>query len=287
MIANDSSGPELQRMRTLPDFKKPPINEAVLSIQFAPLVGLKSAYIGLFWERIRKEFPNVSEQGAIPPVFETFGGIKAAEPPFRFETFMSPPLPRYWFENPANGDLLQVQQDRIVRNWRQGSDNGRAYPRYETIRHAFENNVGQFGTWLSEWDLGSLVVNQCEVTYINLIRLPDSSNPHQQLERISSLWTGRFEDGVKRTIENTNVQLTCVFHHDGKPAGRIYASFQSVFMQATLDPVVKLEITARGKPSSSDVKDAFTYLDIIRQQVVETFAAVTTAEMHEFWERTS
>ncbi|MGH9567283.1 MAG: TIGR04255 family protein, partial [Candidatus Angelobacter sp.] len=63
-------------MRTLPAFTNPPIDELVLSLQFATLERLKSAHIGMFWETIVDRFPNVSEQPPLQPAFETFGGIR-------------------------------------------------------------------------------------------------------------------------------------------------------------------------------------------------------------------
>ena len=70
---SESISREPDRVRDLPDFTNPPLNEVVLSIQFASLTGLKSAHIGLFWERIRSEYPNVTEQATIQTAFETFG----------------------------------------------------------------------------------------------------------------------------------------------------------------------------------------------------------------------
>jgi uncharacterized protein (TIGR04255 family) len=276
---------ETQTMRSLPTFKDPPINEVVLSIQFAALAKLKSAYVGLFWDKIRSKYPTVSEQPAIGPVFETFGGRRFQNPSFSIETLFSPPFPRYWFEKPGNGDLLQLQQDRILRNWRQDASNSRTYPRYPAIRQEFVDDLAFFENWLREEDLGSVLPNQCEVTYINLITLPDGTNPHEQLQRISNVWTGKLGSEIQHGIENTNVQMTCVFHHNEKPAGRIYVNFQSAVTVSDARPVMKLDITARGKPFGEDTAAAFEYLDIARHHVVNMFAALTTKEMHEIWGR--
>ena len=93
-------------MRDLPDFTDPPLNEVVLSIQFAALSKLKSAHIGLLWNRLRAQYPNVTEQPPIQTVFETFGIPSKQIPLMQIETFLSPPMPRYWFEHPNSPDLL-------------------------------------------------------------------------------------------------------------------------------------------------------------------------------------
>src|SRR2546423_14348593 len=68
-------GPEhTQLMRNLPNFTNPPLDELVLSIQFASIEKMKTAHIGMFWEKIEHRFPHVSEQPPIGPAFETFGG---------------------------------------------------------------------------------------------------------------------------------------------------------------------------------------------------------------------
>jgi uncharacterized protein (TIGR04255 family) len=218
-------------------------------------------------------------------MFETFGGIRAA-PTIQVQTLFTPPMPRYWFERPGEPDLLQLQQDRLLRNWRQAPDNSWVYPRYEPIRDALHKDMEEFQDWLRSEELGEVIPNQCEVTYINIIRLPDASNPHTQLHRISNVWSDKITLPQSQTLEHSNVQLVSVFEHEGKQAGRTYTIFQAAFTQVSSEPVVKLDITVRGKPHGETVPAAFDFLDLAREQVVKTFASITTEEMHKFWERT-
>ena len=162
-------------MRDLPNFTDPPLNEIILSIQFATLSNLKSAHIGLLWERLRSEYPIITEQAPIQTVFETFGIPSPAPPLLQIQTFLAAPLPRYWFERPGFPDLLQIQHDRILHNWRQQSDNSRIYPRYEAVKKVFDEEINQFQQWLSDEKIGELRPNQCEVTYINIITLPEGA----------------------------------------------------------------------------------------------------------------
>ncbi|MGZ8300004.1 MAG: hypothetical protein ACXWU5_06290, partial [Rhodoplanes sp.] len=57
-------------------------------------------------------------RATINAVFETFGTPPQPGSAIQFEQFLSPPMPRYWFEKSGTPDLLQVQQDRIIHNWR-------------------------------------------------------------------------------------------------------------------------------------------------------------------------
>jgi uncharacterized protein (TIGR04255 family) len=279
----ESISREPDRVRVLPDFTNPPLNEVVLSIQFAPLVGLKSVHIGLFWERVRSEYPNVTEQAPIQAAFETFG-IPAPVPALQIETLMNLPLPRYWFERPNAPDLLQIQQDRILHNWRQQVDNSRVYPRYEAVKASLKKELEIFQKWLAEEEIGEIKPNQCEVTYVNVISTGEDKYEH--LEKITPLWAGVFSSDHPNTLERPSTQTTFLFSVNDVPAGRVYVNFQPAFLPSDRTPVFRMEITARGRPRGESVADALSFLDIERDQVVRTFAAVTTKEMHKLWERT-
>jgi uncharacterized protein (TIGR04255 family) len=282
--SSESISREPDRVRDLPDFTNPPLNEVVLSIQFASLTGLRSAYIGLFWERIRSEYPSVSEQAPIQAAYETFGIPNQVRPSVQIEMLMTPPLPRYWFERPNAPDLLQIQHDRILHNWRQQTDNSRVYPRYEAVKASLEREVAVFQKWLSEEGVGKIEPNQCEVTYINII--PTGEDKHEHLERITPLWAGAFSASHSNALERAHVQTTFLFSVDDTPAGRVYVSFQPSILPSDGSPIFRMEVTARGRPRGESLADAISFLDLERDQVVRTFAAVTTQEMHKLWGRT-
>jgi uncharacterized protein (TIGR04255 family) len=58
----------------LPSYERPPVSEVVLSVQFASNPQFQIVHAGLFWQLVRDQFPNVSEQIPLQAVFETFGG---------------------------------------------------------------------------------------------------------------------------------------------------------------------------------------------------------------------
>jgi hypothetical protein len=58
----------------LPSFKRPPVNEVVLSVAFDRPSQFSTAHIGNFWHtRLRKELPEVEEQPAYNRPIETDG----------------------------------------------------------------------------------------------------------------------------------------------------------------------------------------------------------------------
>jgi uncharacterized protein (TIGR04255 family) len=273
------------RRPALPNFKNPPVNEVVLSIQFATLEKLRGPHVGLFWKSLRSQYPDISEQGEIPAVFETFGA-PAAQQAFRLQTFLAPPTPRFWLQKEGKPDLLQIQRDRLIHNWRQGPEHP-VYPRYENVRTKFEKEVKKFAEFLDKEELGELEANQCEVTYINIIdTVPSGGDLHTCLDEITPLWSGLTSDRVPGDIENTLVQIRYFLSDGDEKIGRIHVSLQPAFQPSDLKPIFRVEITARGKPRGGSMEEAFNLLDLERSAVVRTFAAVTTTEMHELWGRT-
>jgi uncharacterized protein (TIGR04255 family) len=275
------------RPADLPDFLRPPVSEVALSIQFEALQSFRSAHIGLLWQRVRDQYPKISEQAPLPAAFETFGSVPVIAPTRPIiEALMSPPMPRFWFESLDSRDLLQIQQDRIIQNWRR-REAEEEYPRYETIRGRFLSNVEKFVDLLRSEMIGELRPNQCEVTYVNAVETPGGESPDQQLQRITPLWAGRFSEPYPLEVENTILQTRLVLRDQGRPYGRAYVSFAPGILPADNRPVLRLDITVRGKPRDQSISEAFRSLDDEREVVVRTFAAVTTPAMWEIWGRTN
>jgi uncharacterized protein (TIGR04255 family) len=272
------------RPSDLPDFKQPPLSEVVLSIQFAPLQKFGNAHVGLFWRTLRSRYPKVTELPALPAAFETFGApARPMLPGFQFETLLAPPMSRYWFEKEGEPDLLQIQQDRLIHNWRRQNES-QVYPRYERVRALFRKEMDAFTKFVATEGFGDIRPNQCEVTYVNTIDLPAGS--HRNLQEICPLWSGETSAPIDLQLENSTVQLRYFLKEDERNIGRLYVGFTPAVKPSDLSPVFRIDITARAKPREESISAAFDLLDHERDKVVRAFAAVTTPQMHEIWERT-
>jgi hypothetical protein len=106
---------------------------------------------------------------------------------------------------------------------------------------------------------------------------PTGDDRYQHLEKITPLWAGAFSGSHPNSLERALVQTTFLFSIDDAPAGRVYVNFQPAFLPNDLTPIVRVEVTARGRPRGESVAE---------DQVVPSFAAVTTQEMHKLWGRT-
>lgn len=270
----------------LPDFARPPLDEVVLSIQFADLP-LKNFHAGLMWLKVRDRYPTVEEQAPISPAFETFGVLRPAPQMSEVQFMAADAMIRYWFVSVDGKQLLQLQRDRFIHNWRvRGPED--EYPRYEPLRAAFESEILIFQDFLKEYGLGEIRCNQCEVTYINAIGPSEEiEDPNRDLDKIFTIWCERFsDDSLKHTERGRFTASYLMPNHVGdEPLGRLHISAIPGVRQRDSMPVIRFSLTARGKPSDESVASALEWLDRGRASVVRGFAAVTTKRMHNLWGR--
>ena len=99
---------------------------------------------------------------------------------------------RLWFYNEAETELVQVQPDRFIFNWKRGLV-AAAYPHYEKIRPSFEAQSAHFREFVTSNGLGEIEIKQCEITYINHI---ESESDGRDLE--SLIPSSRFGLGTSK-----------------------------------------------------------------------------------------
>ena len=272
------------RPEDLPDFRKPPLAETVLSLQFEPVAGLTTAHIGLLWERLRKQLPVIEEHPPLPAMFEKFELPSPAPVEVTFEE--RPPMPRVWFLNQAGSELIQVQADRFIHNWRkmEGID---PYPRYEPIRDKFRDEVAVLQAFLRDEKLGDLAVNQCEITYVNHIESCSVWERHGELEKVFVMFSRLRSASFLPEPEDVALRMRFVIPDtSGKPVGRLHAVVQPAWKRSDNSPILTLSLTARGAPIGEGVDGAFSFFDLGRKWIVKGFADLTTPEMQRMWERT-
>lgn len=283
-----------KRPENLPDFDRPPLVEVVLGVQFSDLTDYRTHHAGLLWDKhFRTEFPRCVERRPIDAVFETFGAVSQGQPRLQVQVLEAPGpvLPRLWFINDDDTELVQIQADRFLHNWRRSEKKG-PYPRYEPIREHFFQELANVQSFFEEEKIGAIEPNQCEVTYVNHISLPDGSDPWAQIRRIFRFW-GSFdavplERGAQLpTAEDARFSLRFVIGdlNSGEPLGRLHIEGQPVIAGED-ERVIRLNLTARGRPETPTFQGVADFLDAGRDAIVRGFAAITTAEMHELWERT-
>lgn len=269
----------------LPEFDNPPVVEVALSVQFEALANLRTPQIGLLWQQFRDRFPKTEEHPPLDSVFERFGVPPTPKGVVRFQMLTAPPVPRCWFLNADGTELVQVQQDRFVHNWRKVGDQN-TYPRYERVRQTFESELSRFGEFLSREQVGELNPNQCEITYVNHIASGEGWTNHGQLDDVLSLFSPQYTDKFQPTPEDAKVSVKFVIPNGSEPLGRLHVAVEPVFRSADDAPLFALTLTARGRPVAPGVAGVLGFMDTGREWIVRTFASITTPRMHQIWRRT-
>jgi uncharacterized protein (TIGR04255 family) len=266
-----------QRPSDLPDFANPPVVETVLSVQFDRLTAARSAHFGLYWNEIHERFPVTEERGELQQASERQTESRLSTVGIQFEVLEAPPVPRFWFANEAGTELIQLQRDRFIKNWRKVGE-GDEYPRYEHVREGFERDFSSFRDFVSRNALGTIRINQCEVTYINHIVAGDGWKTHADVSKVFTVWQQPVSDFPGPAQDLTFRTRFPISDSHGTFVGRLYATMQSVVRVTDGAPMFVLDLTARGQ-----IGDGSDFFDLGRKWIVKSFKELTTPLMHKVW----
>jgi uncharacterized protein (TIGR04255 family) len=227
----------------------------------------------------------VEEHPPLNAVSERFGSPGASVPQVHMKMLESIPLPRLWFLNQPGTELIQIQQDRFVHNWRKVGE-GDAYPRYERLRGTFRTELESFQSLVMRERLGSILPNQCEVTYVNHIIADNGWTTHAQLGDILTVFQSKYSDTRLGDPEDARLTIRYIlFDESRKPSGRLHVEAQPAFRRSDNKAMYIVSLTARLRPQGQCVEDVVCCIDLGRDAIVGAFASITTPIMHKIWGR--
>lgn len=273
-------------VKPLPNFENPPVVEVALSVQFKPLVGLKVAHLGRLWSTYRDDgFTQTEDHRNLDSLQEAFDHRHYVhDMGIRFRSLDTPPVPRVWFLNEPGTELIQVQQDRVIHNWRK-TDDGVDYVRYPNVRQRFVDSFAKFGAFAHAENLGDVEPNQCEITYTNHLVSGEGWSSQGDMDQVFSFWSQPPSDFLQGP-ENVSVTVRYLIPDEhGKPIGRLYVDIQPAFRNLDFRPMLILNLTARGAPLAGDSDGILGFFDLGREWIVRGFAEITTNKMHAIWRR--
>jgi len=263
------------RPEHLPDFKDPPLQEVVLGVQFNAPADYRQILAGEVWNLFREDYPESQEMAPLMPTFETFGFPSMNAPPFRLlEGGIE--HNRYWFMTETGDELLQFQQDRFLHNWRKVGDATNEYPRFESMITRFSDELKKLENYLASLNPQTLVINQCEVSYINHI----SSNSLKAAEWLNFL---DFDDKEPEAFAVSFREQ--ILDAEGSPQGRLICETK-VGYRSDHTKIYVMNLTVRGTPRGTDIDSALDFLKMGRELIVARFTELTTQAAHKIWERT-
>lgn len=278
-------------MNDFPQFANPPVAEVALSVQFESLPAFHAAHFGLLWQEFREKYPKTQEHPPLAPAIERFG-VKGAFPPgvgvgIQFSIGPAPPMPRCWFLNDDESQLIQVQQDRFIHNWRRRPDGkDPTYPRYRVLRESFKDELHHLFRFSEQEGIGTPKPNQCELTYVNQIReQPGVWADHGDFARVINTWRD-MSGGTLSKPENVSLNVRYLIPGaTGEPIGRMYIIFNPIFgsNQSEPEPEYQAQFVARGAPTGPGLDGVFDFLDQAHDYTVAAFLSVTSAELQRAW----
>lgn len=243
------------------DFTRPPVMEVAIGVQFNPEPLITGPRLGGLWDRWRDRYPEVGEQPMLPPM------PPLGEQGLWFQ-FGSAPGARHWFLDHSTDHVIQLQNDRLVINWRQVS--GEPYPRFPEVRQRFVQAWEALRAYLATLGQSGPVVNQVEVSYINTVDSP----AYRLLAGWSRLATPLADS--PDLSANWVVRDVC--------ADATASALNVAVAQATGGPTT-LTLAVRAVPQ--DHQDPRTVVDAAHDVVVRTFRDVTSPSMHAEWGATT
>ncbi len=272
------------RPADLVDFVSPPVTEVVLGVQFNSLERFLSPHLGVVWSEFKQEFPNIEEHPYLPPMFETFGTPAAFMiPSVNFQIVTRPDMSRVHFVNQQKTELLQVQRDRFLHNWRK-IGTGDDYPRFERMIDTFETGFRKFIAVIEREKLGPVVPNQCEVSYFNQILIPDGETIWSQFALTFPDRAGNATvDGLGRPEDARFALRYTVPAADGSALGRIIIAAEPAQRAADGAMIIQFTLTARGRPATADMTGVLEFLKNGRVLLNRAFKKLTSEEVQKRW----
>ncbi|MBN9411326.1 MAG: TIGR04255 family protein [Burkholderiales bacterium] len=260
-------------------FASPPVMEVVCGVAFSLPRAMRTADVGKFWGQIDGSFPTLQEVAPLPPVIENLSEFQ--QPVLGAEFVDMPPLRRSWFISPDGRFLAQLQDDRFIFNWRRLPEDGaEVYPGFEAVMEGFWGGWEKFAAFAASGDLGAPTILQAEVTYINALEhatgfdvgaLLTDHQVHQDSSRFLPL------------PERINWQTSYRLPDD---QGRLHVVAQTAMKTSTREPLVRLELTARGLPLDCSDEGLKRWQWLGHDWVTHGFADVTSAAAQtHLWKR--
>ncbi len=255
---------------TLPSYKNPPVNEVVCGMRFQTPDMLRIPHIGLLWDKFRADYPLIQHA---PPLASVKGEILV-------DKVIGIPLPRVWFINKSDDQLVQFQFDRFYFNWRRRESD---YPRYDNVFKNFETVLNTIINFFSEFDLGELKPIEYELSYIN--HIPKG----QGWETIDDL-PGIFSDFVwkqtnERFLPNPEKVAWQIEFPLQEKKGHLIVNFKQAIRTKDKLPLLVLELKMQGISESASKEAIREWFDLAHEWIVRGFTDLTTPEIQKIWER--
>lgn len=218
-----------QPEKSLVDFDRPPVNEVVCGVGFPALNKLLTPYIGLWWAKIRKEFPDAKKADPI------LGNVEQGAFPI-FERTM--------FVAKDGSQMIQLQPTRFYYNWVK-SEEKQIYPRYSQVYGEFNKWLSKFEDFLRVNNIGEIDPIEYTLTYVNHIPQGDGWDSLEDVHKVLPDISWRKTRKRKYVSEPSDLHFRYVFPIHDQP-GHLTATIQRGTRKSDQIPVLRLELAAQA-----------------------------------------
>lgn len=249
------------------DFKNPPINEVVVAVYFnPPLSVFHNEHVGLFWERIRHDFP-VSRQAPL------------AGPPMEIEPGSSDglfPMPRYCFVSEDGEYQIQIQKNAFALNWNRSEST--EYPRFLSgVKPAFDKNYHLFDEFISvELNTRKPSIGFCELAYFNTIAQGEFWHGLEDTQRVIPSFLP-----LSPGVEEKKSGFNCSYAYEISTDLVLNITVRSMMLDETS---LILAITARGFLDQAPKSKADEWFERAHGTILRCFTNITNPDIRKrYW----
>lgn len=259
-------------------FDAPPVAEVALSVQTSLNPRVLTSHMGVFWDKhLRLDYPHAQDQLPAAPMIETFGD-NAWIPSVVFAT--GTPVGRQWFLSADQTRLVQLQNDRLVVNWRRLGIH-QAYPHYGVLRDEIARLAQLWQAFLSEEGLAPQPVVQAEVTYINQVPLEAPLERPSDVGALLRVAQTQWPTPMGEP-ESFHLEQRFVVKAPGDRPARMYLALAPATLASGTQGLT-LNLVVRGEPADTSHAGVLQWLDFAHNQIIHSFADITADEMHRKW----
>jgi uncharacterized protein (TIGR04255 family) len=152
-----------------------------------------------------------------------------------------------------------------------------------TLAGAFWKEWKDFLQFAAEENLGAVTVNQCELTYVNHLKMPSGSGlDFSDLPDVFPAMGARVD-----SLSTPELVSWTIRYQLPDDRGRLYVQMEPGFRPPAMDFVLILTLTARGAPKGGQTEDLSGWFNLAHERIVKTFDGLTGPKMHQLWGKKS
>jgi uncharacterized protein (TIGR04255 family) len=257
-------------MSLAPDYARPPVAETVLGLEFSMEPPLRTHEIVESRSLWIDEFPELVEQPELPP---TRPISQAGQ--LDFQLTMGHPALRIWMLAPDQHQLLQLQKDRLVLNWRK-LDGDAAYPKFDALFEAYEIYLGRFTERFADRTIAPLV---SEWTYLNSIPEADL-----QGARLFETWNDPELQGIGGSPVSSKFQHVRDIATEDGVRGQVEISAERTSIDGKFGVGLRISAKYFG-PHGDSIDNALARCRAAHDVARAAIEATTTPEAQQKWGR--